>query len=82
VNLKKELALYHRDDTGKVVKKNDHLMDCMRYLVRAIPYLQYGKTKEAHYATTQSGISYVTSRPPKRYKEYGLKNSRGDFYDG
>lgn len=29
----KELALYHRDDKGKIVKKNDHLMDAMRYLI-------------------------------------------------
>jgi hypothetical protein len=28
-----ELRLYRRDDKGRVVKENDHLMDCMRYLV-------------------------------------------------
>lgn len=28
-----EFRLYHRDENGKVVKKNDHLMDCLRYLV-------------------------------------------------
>ena len=27
-----ELQLYQRDKNGKIVKKNDHLMDCMRYL--------------------------------------------------
>ena len=27
-----EYRLYHRDENGKIVKKNDHLMDCMRYL--------------------------------------------------
>lgn len=31
-NLIKELSLYHRDDKGKIVKKNDHLVDCLRYL--------------------------------------------------
>lgn len=30
----KEYRLYRRDDTGHVVKKFDHLMDCMRYLIR------------------------------------------------
>ena len=28
-----EFRLYHRDENGKVVKKNDHLMDCLRYLI-------------------------------------------------
>ena len=28
-----ELRLYHRDENGKVVKENDHLMDAKRYLV-------------------------------------------------
>jgi hypothetical protein len=28
-----ELRLYRRDENGKVVKDNDHLMDCMRYLI-------------------------------------------------
>ena len=32
-NLLKELSLYHRDDKGKIVKKNDHLTDALRYLV-------------------------------------------------
>jgi hypothetical protein len=29
----KEHRLYRRDETGKVIKKNDHLMDCTRYQV-------------------------------------------------
>lgn len=28
-----EYRIYRRDEHGKVVKKNDHLMDCLRYLV-------------------------------------------------
>lgn len=31
----RELSLYHRDDNGKIVKKNDHLQDCCRYLCNA-----------------------------------------------
>ena len=30
-----EFRLYRRDDKGRIVKQNDHLMDCTRYLVRA-----------------------------------------------
>ena len=28
-----EFRLYHRDENGKVVKNNDHLMYCLRYLI-------------------------------------------------
>lgn len=28
-----EFRIYRRDEKGKIVKANDHLMDCMRYLV-------------------------------------------------
>jgi hypothetical protein len=30
-----EFRLYHRDETGRIVKANDHLMDATRYLVRS-----------------------------------------------
>lgn len=29
----KEFRLYRRNDKGKIVKENDHLMDCLRYLL-------------------------------------------------
>ena len=32
-----EYRLYRRDEKGRIVKENDHLMDCMRYLVNAKP---------------------------------------------
>lgn len=32
-NFKNEYRIYRRDEDGKIVKKNDHLMDCMRYLI-------------------------------------------------
>ncbi len=28
-----ELRIYRRDEHGKIVKENDHLMDCLRYLI-------------------------------------------------
>jgi phage terminase large subunit-like protein len=67
VNLQKELPIYHRDSNGAIVKKNDHLMDCMRYLVRAVPVLTYTNDKQGHYNTTQSGVQYRTTRPNKGY---------------
>lgn len=33
VYFQKELRLYRRDDKGKIVKQNDHLMDTMRYVL-------------------------------------------------
>ena len=29
-----EFRLYRRDEKGRIVKQNDHLMDCTRYLIR------------------------------------------------
>lgn len=46
-----EFRIYRRDEKGKVVKENDHLMDAMRYLVmsgigvaRQKPHSDWGKT--------------------------------------
>lgn len=36
-----EMRMYRRDEDGKVVKANDHLMDCLRYLVAMLGYLKY-----------------------------------------
>lgn len=30
-----EFRLYRRDENGQIVKKNDHLMDCTRYLIKS-----------------------------------------------
>lgn len=32
-NLRSELRIYRRDEKGHVVKENDHLTDCLRYMV-------------------------------------------------
>lgn len=59
-----EMRLYRRDDNGKVVKEDDHLMDCIRYLVMSgldlaitEPYNDYQTTS---YADTSSGRSTVS----------------------
>jgi hypothetical protein len=38
-NWLKEFRLYRRDEKGKIVKVNDHLMDCCRYLRSGIPLM-------------------------------------------
>jgi len=35
-HLLSELKTYRRDDKGKIVKSNDHLMDCLRYAVMGL----------------------------------------------
>ena len=54
VNWFTEFRLYRRNEDGKIVKENDHLMDCMRYLVmsgldRAIarPYWEFEAWEES-----------------------------------
>lgn len=32
-----EYGLYHRDENGKIIKKDDHLLDCMRYIHNSGP---------------------------------------------
>lgn len=54
VNWLAEFRIYRRDENGKIVKENDHLMDCMRYLImsglnRAIarPYWEFEAWEES-----------------------------------
>lgn len=54
VNWFSEFRLYRRDENGKIVKENDHLMDCTRYMVmsgleRAItkPYWEFAAWEES-----------------------------------
>lgn len=67
INLQKELPLYHRDEAGKIVKKNDHLCDCLRYLCRAHPHMEYANGG-GHYTTNAQGVRYLTSLPPRKHR--------------
>lgn len=33
--IQREISLYHRDEKGKIVKSNDHLLDALRYLLNS-----------------------------------------------
>lgn len=50
-----EYRLYRRDDKGRIVKTNDHLMDDTRYLLMS--GLSVACTKPAPYTDTQSFVS-------------------------
>lgn len=52
-----EFRLYRRDDKGKIVKKNDHLMDATRYL--AFSGLDYATTKPMHYSPHKNSLHYL-----------------------
>lgn len=49
-NTRKEYRIYRRDDKGRIVKENDHLMDALRYLVMGI---EHAKTKPIKQATVR-----------------------------
>lgn len=61
VNWLAEFRIYRRDENGKIVKENDHLMDCMRYLImsgldRAIarPYWEFEAWEESEIDSTNN----------------------------
>lgn len=64
VNLRGELRVYRRDERGRIVKENDHLADCARYLVMS--GIARAKTKpvpkterEHQYDHGSSGTSWM-----------------------
>lgn len=57
INIQKEYQLYRRDRNGKVIKENDHAMDCCRYIVNNLKYMASKQeehfNKESTYVPTQ-----------------------------
>lgn len=60
VNFQKEYLLYARDKNGQVVKKDDHLMDCARYIInnmqRMASKVEQTSMKDFKYAPTRYDI--------------------------
>lgn len=56
-----EYRLYRRDENGKIVKKNDHIMDCIRYLVMSgidrakTKPVEQPKQSNHHYSGSSTG---------------------------
>ncbi|MHB1938435.1 MAG: terminase large subunit domain-containing protein [Acidobacteriaceae bacterium] len=63
-NTQKELGLYHRDKDGKVVKREDHLMDALRYLVRGLSHLR-PEQQDGRFNTVH-GVRYLSALPRRR----------------
>jgi hypothetical protein len=45
VNFWQEFRLYRRDEKGRVVKENDHLMDCLRYAATSRVHMKTAPVK-------------------------------------
>jgi hypothetical protein len=57
INMQKEFRLYRRDEKGRIVKENDHLMDCLRYLIMS--------------GIERAIIKPSTKKPEERIYDYG-----------
>lgn len=55
-----EIRMYSRDEKGKIVKANDHLMDCLRYLVMG--FTTHAITKPSMHAEDMSQYVGVGDR--------------------
>jgi phage terminase large subunit-like protein len=57
VNFQKEYLLYRRDKHGKPVSENDHLLDCMRYIIN-----NTNRMMSSSDHTSSSGVKYAPPR--------------------
>lgn len=63
-NLLNEMRIYRRDDKGKIVKKNDHALDALRYLIDSGKDIMLEKPQDQwksknKYTTQETGRSEV-----------------------
>jgi hypothetical protein len=54
-NFQKEYMIYRRDEEGRIIKQNDHLMDCFRYIVNNIKVARQKPVKSG--TARGSGVS-------------------------
>ena len=74
VGLKAEFRIYRRDDKGKVVKDNDHLLDCLRYLIMSgIPLFEIPPVEKVQSFSFESKEEQAFHGDPLRY---GLRSGQ------
>jgi hypothetical protein len=60
VNFQNEYRYYRRDEKGRIVKENDHLMDCLRYMVLSnYGYFKIRPVQEADLGPAPTGDTLV-----------------------
>ena len=74
-NLLAEFRIYRRDEKGKVVKSNDHLMDCARYLC------MNGISVAAMRPRTQPTQNVLVGDPHEIWKRHLAKQKAAEDYD-
>lgn len=62
VNLLREMTLYSRDEKNKIIKKNDHTVDALFYLVRSLKYAANYNKADAHsrYLSSKDEVKYLS----------------------
>lgn len=58
-NILKEYQLYRRDTNGKIIKENDHALDCLRYIVNNMKRMESSPknlTTESTYVPTRYNV--------------------------
>lgn len=60
VGLLEEYRLYRRDEKGKIVKENDHILDALRYLIKTGIYIaRTSVTKQVNFSTPHSKTGWM-----------------------
>lgn len=57
-NFQKEYMIYRRDEDGKIIKTNDHLMDCMRYIINNLRVASQKPVRLANNGASANGRKY------------------------
>ena len=78
-NLFREMRAYAKDDKGNIPKRNDHLIDCLRYLLGATNYSMLEALEVKRQATPEESLEDDLKRH-RRFDEE-VEDWMGGFYN-